>query len=142
MRNIVAVVLILMLVTAAQAGEIFRYVDNYGAVSFTDDVKRIPAEYVLVTEKIVLGEFKDFDRLTIITVNPTLPVVSMSKLTNRVTLDARTGSAIVTNCTGHVSVTSERHQFGDFNRTIYLVHDECGELVSVTFYQPEVRIHR
>lgn len=146
MRNIAVVALILMLATAAQAGEIFRYVTTDGTVSFTDDEKKIPAVYTDVAEEVVLeGDFKDFGSLTIITVDPTSPAryyPVMSKLTNRVTLDARTGSAIVTNCTGHVSVTSERHQFGDFNRTIYLVHDECGELVSVTFYQPEVRIRR
>ena len=136
----VAVALILMLTTAAQAGEIFRYVTTDGTVSFTDDENRIPAAYSDVTEEVVLeGDFKDFGRLTIITIDPILPV--LSKLTNRVTLGASIG-AIITNCNGHVSVTSERHQFGDFNRTVYLVHDECGELASVTFYQPEVRINR
>jgi hypothetical protein len=45
-------------------------------------------------------------------------------------------------CGGFITVTSERRQFGDFNRTVYSVHDECGNLVSETFSQPEVRIDR
>jgi hypothetical protein len=130
-----------MLATAAQAGEIFRYVTEDGVVSFTDELKRVPARYKDVAERVILDEeFKDFNRLSVATVDSTLPV--LPKLTNRVTVDARTGSAIITNCTGHVSVTSERHQFGDYNRTVYLVHDECGDLISVTSYQPEVRIER
>jgi thiamine pyrophosphokinase len=133
MRNIaVAVALILMLATAAQAGEIFRYVTNDGTISFTDDVKRISLAYKDVAETVVLGEFKDFDSLTISTVKYDLaPLRASAENPNR-----------VDECTGHASVTSERRQFGDFNRTIYLVHDECGELVSATFYQPEVRINR
>jgi YD repeat-containing protein len=39
-------------------------------------------------------------------------------------------------------VTSERVQFGDFNRTVYYTYDECGKLVSTTFSQPEVKIER
>jgi hypothetical protein len=132
MRRIAIVVaLILMMATTAYAGEIFRYVDSDGTISFTDDVKRIPAAYKDVAEKVVLeGEFKNFDALTIVTVTPEIVIPD-------VTFDR----AFVA-CTGHVSVTSERVQFDDFNRTVYYVYDECGKLVSTTFSQPEVYIHR
>jgi hypothetical protein len=136
MRRIgIAVALILMLATTAYAGEIFRYVDSDGTVSFTDDVKRIPAAYKDVAEKVVLeGEFKNLDSLTIVTVTPeiVIPVVEVPDTT--------------VTCNGFVTVTSERRQFSDglsdYNRRVYLVHDECGNLVSETFYQPEIRIER
>ena len=138
MRNIAVVTLILMLTTAAYAGEIFRYETKDGVVSFTDSEKRIPAAYRDVTEKVALeGEFKNFDRLTISTVKYGVPHLHLTPL-----LASAENQNGVDECTGHVSVTSERHQLGDFNRTIYFVHDECGELVSVTFYQPKVRINR
>jgi hypothetical protein len=131
MRSI-AVALILMLATAAQAGEIFRYVDSDGTVSFTDDVKGIPPAYKDVAEKVVLeGEFKDFDRLTVVTVTPEIK-----------TFEAVTTEVADPCVEGPVTVTSERRQFGEYSRTVYLVHDECGNLVSETFYQPEVRIER
>jgi hypothetical protein len=139
MRRIAIVVLILMLATAAHAGEIFRYVTSDGTVSFTDDVKRIPAAYKDVAETVVLeGEFKEFGRLSVITVDPTdLTSLVATKLVNR---DFH--RAFVSTCDGHISVTSERVQFGDFNRTVYYVYDECGKLVSTTFSQPEVYIGR
>ncbi len=131
MRRIgIAVALILMLATAAHADEVFRYVDSYGTVSFTDDVKRIPAAYKDAAEKVVLGEFKNFDSMTIVTVTPeiVIPVVGVPDTT------------VI--CEGFVTVTSERRQFGDFNKTVYSVFDKCGNLVSETFSQPEVRINR
>jgi hypothetical protein len=130
-RIVVAVALILMMATAAYAGEIFRYVDSDGTISFTDDVKRIPPAYKDVAEKVVLeGEFKTLDSLTIVTVTPeiVIPVVEVPSTTET--------------CNGTVAVTSERRQFGDFNRTVYSVHDECGNLVSETFAQPDVDIER
>ena len=132
MRRIgIAVALILMLATAAHAGEIFRYVDSDGTISFTDDVKRIPPAYKDVAEKVVLeGEFKTLDSLTIVTVTPEIVIPVVEAPITTVT------------CDGFVTVTSERRQFGDFNRTVYSVFDECGNLVSETFSQPEVRIDR
>jgi hypothetical protein len=132
MRRIgIAVALILMLATAAYAGDIFRYVDSDGVVSFTDSEKKIPAMYKDAAEEVVLaGEFKDFDALTIVTVTPeiVIPVVEVPTTTET--------------CDGFITVTSERRQFGDFNRTVYSVYDKCGNLVSETFSQPEVRINR
>lgn len=141
MRNTVAVAvaLFLMFATAAHGGEIFRYVTNDGTVSFTDDVKRIPPMYKDTAETVVLeGAFKNFGRLTVVTEDFTprlFPGVVASKLVNNDFDRAVT-------CTGHVFVTSERHQFGDFNRTVYLTYNECGDLVSVTFSQPKVQIDR
>jgi hypothetical protein len=129
MRRIAIVAMILMLASTAYAGEIFRYVDSDGTISFTDDVKRIPAAYKDVAEKVVLeGAFKD--TVTFVTVTPEIkiPVVEVP--------------TTIETCDGFVTVTSERRQFGDFNRTVYSAHDECGNLVSETFSQPEVRIGR
>ncbi len=145
--TVVAVVLILMLATTAQAGEIFQYVDRWGAMSFTDDVKRIPAAYKDVAEKLVLeGEFEDI--LTVVTVNvpeyprdfPRTPEITIPAAEVPNTIE--TFAELFADCGDSVTVTRERRQFGDFNRTVYLVHDECGNLVSETFSQPEVRINR
>jgi hypothetical protein len=132
MRRIaVAVALILMMATAAYAGDIFRYVDSDGTVSFTDDVKRILPAYKDAAEKVVLeGEFKNLDSLTIVTVTPEI-VIPVVEVPDTVEI-----------CDGAVAVTSERRQFGDFNRTVYSYFDECGNLVSETFSQPEVYILR
>ena len=145
-----AATVLLMLATASHA-EIFNYVDKYGTFSFTDDIKRIPPVYKDVAQKFVLGgEFKDFDRLTIVTVfrpEKTLldgQVVSnaTARLEHLRALNENPVSVLNEPCTGPITVTSERRQFGDFNRTVYLVHDECGNLVSETFSQPEVNIQR
>jgi hypothetical protein len=132
-RIVLAVALILMMASTAYAGDIFRYVDSDGTVSFTDSVKRIPAAYKDVAEKVVLeGAFKD--TVTFVTVTPEIriPVVEVP--------------TTIETCDGFVTVTSERRQFSDglsdYNRTVYSVHDECGNLVSETFSQPEVRIDR
>ncbi len=131
MRRIViaAVALILMLATAAYAGEIFRYVTTDETVSFTDDVKKIPAMYKDTAETVVLeGEFKDTTTFVTVTPEIVIPVVEVP--------------TTIETCDGFVTVTSERRQFGDFNRTVYSVYDECGNLVSETFSQPEVDIER
>ncbi len=129
-KIVVAVALILMLATAAYAGDIFRYVDSDGTISFTDDVKRIPPAYKDAAEEVVLeGEFKN--TVTFVTVPRLFPGVVASELLTT-----------VESCDGAITITSERKQFGDFNRTVYSVHDECGKLVSETFSQPEVDIER
>ncbi len=140
MRSL-AIALILVLSTVAQAGEVFRYVTKDGVVSFTDTEKTIPARYKDVTEKIEVGPFKDFDRLTVVTTEKPEAVVASAAHLAR--LRASRAPVVQTNeCTGPITVTSERRQFGEYNREVYLVHDECGNLVSETFYQPEVRIGR
>ena len=132
MRRIaVAVALSLLLAPAAYAGDIFRYVDSDGVVSFTDSEKKIPPMYKDVAEKVVLeGEFKNLDSLTIVTATPeiVIPVVEVPNT--------------IETCNGKVTITSERRQFGDFNRTVYSVYDECGDLVSETFHQPTVKLNR
>jgi len=45
-------------------------------------------------------------------------------------------------CKGHVLVTSQRIQDGDYNRRIYIVTDECGKTTSVTPFNPSVQINR
>ncbi len=133
MRTIVvAVVSILMLATAAHAGDIFRYVTGEGTVSFTDSMKKIPMLYKPSAEEIVFGgAFQNFDRLTIVTVVPEIRASVVLETVVEVPL-----------CGGTVSVTSERRQFGDFSRRVFLVHDECGKLVSETLFQPVLRISR
>ncbi len=148
MRNIAAVVLILMMATVAHAGEIFRYVDSYGVVSFTDNEKRIPAAYKDVAEKIILeGEYRlsttfassrsrlDLRHYAVVEADATILPDARPDTENPV-------SVFNEPCTGAVTVTSERRQLGDFNRTVYRVHDECGNLVSETFSQPKVSIER
>ena len=132
-----AATVLLMLATASQ-GEIFSYVDRYGTVSFTDDETRIPPMYKDVAEKVVLeGEFKNLDSLTVVTVTPEIKIPAM-EVPNTI----ETFAELFEDCGDSVTVTRERRQFGDFDRTVYLVHDECGKLVSETFSQPEVRINR
>ena len=134
--------------SVAHAGEIFRYVDSCGAVSFTDDVKSIPEAYKDAAEKIVLeGEYAlsttfasnwsrlDLRHYAVVEADVTIPPDARLDTENPV-------SVFNEPCTGAVTVTSERRQFGDFNRTVYRVHDECGNLVSETFSQPEVDIER
>ena len=137
MRSIAVVVLILMSVmasvTAVQAGDIFRYVTTEGTVSFTDSEKKIPMLYKPSAEEVVLGgAFQSFNRLTIVTVTPEIkiPVVVEEESTSTDT------------CAGAVTVTRERRQFEDFNRTVYLAHDECGNLISETFFKPSVKVGR
>ena len=139
MRSLVVLTLtlILALATTAQA-EVFRWTTAEGVVSFTDSEKMIPARYKDSAEKVILDPLKNFDRLTISTVNNEEVVPSPAQVTfynpNR-----------VDECTGLVTVTTERRQFGEFhtyNRRIYVTRDECGNTISETFYSPEVRVNR
>ena len=147
MRRIaIAVALVLMLATASHAGQIFRYVTTDGTVSFTDTEKNIPSMYKDTAETVAFeGEFKKFDRLSIImdpiTEPITVPAPLLSKLVNRDFFDRDFDRAFVV-CSGHISESSERVQFGDFNRTVYYVYDECGNLISATFSRTDVQIGR
>lgn len=140
---VLTLTLIFALATAAQA-DVFSWTTDAGVVSFTDSEEQIPAEYKEASERFVAGSFKDFDRLTIASlVTPEVGALSALRRSRR---SAETAPPTGDECTGHVTVvTTERRQFGEFrmySRRIYVARDECGNVISTTFYYPEVRINR
>lgn len=54
----------LFAVSVAQAGTVYRWVDDGGVLCFTDDEKRVPAVYQDKAEVFELGALADYSRYT------------------------------------------------------------------------------
>ena len=53
-----------MLVSTAQAGEVYRYVTDAGTIAFTDEAERVPERYRAVAKKIELPSMQSYARYT------------------------------------------------------------------------------
>ncbi len=62
---VLALVLLVSCVQIARAGEAYRYTTAEGVVSFTDDIKRVPARYQADAKLVKLAELDTYARLTI-----------------------------------------------------------------------------
>ena len=125
--------------------ETYRWVTEDGSISFADDEKQVPKrnrESATVVDLKTIG----LEKLT-----PTKAADTAEEaaaLTSRLER-LRTSNATpsvnpnrLTDCSGHVTVTSERIQVGDHNRRVFIATDECGRVTSVTPFYPEVQINR
>ncbi len=128
----------------AEASDFYQWTDSAGAISFTDDESRIPAAFKEAVEVIRIEGLKSFEQGSIVAPS-TYAVDLEARLTHLRSM--RIESIFASrqrprDCTGHVFVTSERFQIGDYNRRFYTVFDECGRVVSVTRSRPAVQINR
>jgi hypothetical protein len=134
MRNIFVVLIVVLAASVALADGptvAFKYVDDSGVVSFTDEEKRVPVKYKDRAEKITLGGLGDYERFTAITVASTPRVVSAP-----VTVQAPTKA----DC-GTVTFRSERRDHDGFNSRFYIAEDDCGILYDAPFY-PDFIVRR
>jgi hypothetical protein len=130
MRNVFIVLIAVLASSAALADGptvVFKYVDSFGTLSFTDDENRVPEMYKAKAEKVTLSAFEDYDRLT-----PTGPATENPRL---VTLRAANTSVTVTeqDC-GTVTIRFERRDHDGLNSLFWIVEDDCGELYNATGY--------
>jgi hypothetical protein len=141
MRTILCTTIILLaLAVQAQAGEFYQYTTVDETVSFTDSEKAVPQAYKANAVKRATSE---------IDVNLT-PYKAADTAAYTVALSARltelrarpVPAPAVEACPGHILVTSQRIQDGDYNRRIYIATDECGRTTTVTPFNPSVQINR
>lgn len=148
MRNVFVVLLITLAASVALADGptvAFKYVDDSGVVSFTDDEKRVPAKYKERAEKVTLGELGDYERFTSLKV----PVASTEspRLTALRAVNAAPAVTTKQDC-GTITVRSERRDVtdgasgtGSFNTRFFIAEDDCGELFNAPYY-PELNALR
>jgi hypothetical protein len=143
MRTILCTIIILLALTVqAQAGEFYQYTTVDETISFTDREKAIPKAYKANAVK------RDTSEIDVkLTAGKALDAaLYRASLADRLA-DLRARSAArrapaVEACAGHVLVTSQRIQVGDYNRRIFVATDECGRTRSVTSFYPDVQINR
>ena len=145
---IITGVFIGLIVATSDANEpttVYGWETNDGTMSFTDNVNAVPEMYVDVATARTgsLGGLKNFEKLTI-----ELESTYADDLTGRLA-HLREMNAVgvqrrirLRDCSGHVLVTSQRIQDGDFNRRIYVATDACGRTATVTPFNPSVQINR
>jgi len=123
----------------ADAGDFYQWTDSSGAISFTDDAKQIPAKYKTKAVE------RDFADLSVKKVTPENTSGDTAALDSRLAR-LREANALpprpARECEGHVTVTSDRIQVGDYNTRVFIVRNECGETVSVTPFYPSVQVNR
>ncbi len=117
-------------------GSFYQWTTESGAVSFTDDLKRVPARYKdAVTERTwaelheaVAQKFtpESTSHAPYVWADPVLePNPNRER-----------------DCTGHITVAQERVRQDGYDREMFTVRDECGRVVSVTPQRPYIRINR
>ena len=138
MKNIFFV-FILLIATSAVADSpttVYKWVDSEGVASYTDNDKAVPAKYLEDVETVTLNGIKGYEKFSTVTVSAD-HTAWLAHLR-----EVNTVVAEPDYCKGHVLVTSQRIQDGDYNRRIYIVTDECGKTTSVTPFNPSVQINR
>lgn len=146
MRNVLVVLIVLLSASVAMADgptAAYRYVDASGTVSFTDDVKRVPAKYRNIAEKVTLGTLGNYERFTEVTTTTTTEGSTRLETLRSSNVVA---APIVEVCDGPVTVTQERRErtpkvaswtgSNSYNSMFYVVRDSCGNEKSVTLTNP------
>jgi len=132
----------LLIATSAVADgptTVYKWVDSDGVQSFTDSDEAVPAKYLEDVEVISLNGIKGYEKFS-----TTLESTYAADLEARLAHLREANTVVVKPefCKGHVLVTSQRIQDGDYNRRVYVVTDECGKTTSVTSAYPDVQINR
>jgi hypothetical protein len=141
MRNVFVVLIVAFAASVALANEptvAFKYVDASGALSFTDDEKRVPAKYKATAEKVTLGELGDYERFTAVTAVPE-SVTEATQVVGAPTVVVQAAPA-KPDC-GTVTFRSERRDHDGLNSRFYIVEDACGVLFDAPYY-PELNALR
>lgn len=107
---------------APAPGTFYQWTSNDGSVSFAGDLKQIPSQY---RDQAVPRVFSDVEmRVTPVQVKSTPYRFEMPRTENEPTLQE-----LLDECDQPVRISKERRQVGRYNRTLYMVTNECGEVV-------------
>jgi hypothetical protein len=123
----------LIMATQSQAGDFFQWEDHAGNLAFTDNPKHVPPTH---KPHAVERSWKELDVIPVTLVVKQPDVVPLTSSRREV------NSNRLSDCTGPITVTSERRQFDEYNRRIFIVTNECGRVTSVTTEYPSLRINR
>ncbi len=120
----------------APAGSFYQWTSDSGAVSFTDDMKRVPARYKDQAVERTWAEVhasveKQFTPESTTHEPHVWAETVLEPNPNR-----------ERDCTGHITVAQERVQQDGYEREMFTVRDECGRVVSVTPQRPHIHINR
>ena len=117
-------------------GSFYQWTTESGVVSFTDDMKRVPDLY---KDQAVERTWEDVHASVEKRFTPEStrhepyvwadPVLEPNPNWER-------------DCTGHITVTQERVQNGEYNRNMFTVQDECGRVISITPHRPQISLQR
>lgn len=139
MRNVFVVLVVTLASSVALADGptvAFKYVDDAGVVSFTDDEKRVPAKYKDRAEKVTLGELGDYERFTAVTV----AAEAAAQVATAPAVVYTAPAATKQDC-GTIRVRSERRDgesnSGGDNTRFFIAEDDCGVLFDAPYY-PEL----
>jgi len=127
---------------AEPSGEVYQWTLPNGDVSMTDDVKRIPAKYKPIAVKRSLAQVgKDANFTEVVVPSEQYKQEIEDRLRHLRKAAARNATILrVEGCVGPVTVAQERRDYEErgnrYNSLFYIVHDACGNEVSVTRTNP------
>lgn len=142
MRSLLIALLFAFFAVSAQAGTIYKWTDEKGTFSVTDNIERVPVKY---RAEAVAGEMpaiKDYDRFTAVT-------TSSRVLLNERLQKLRTERKVAVRddeCTGHATVEQVRRAYKErgnsYNSMFYVIRNSCGVVISVTRANPQVYLEK
>jgi hypothetical protein len=112
-----------------EAADFYQWTTEDGVVSVTDDAKHIPARYRATAVE------RSFEGIAAKRFTPESTTTGSEALSARLQGLREANAAPVVNpnqlndCTGPVTVITERRQVGEYNRTYFVATDECGRVV-------------
>ncbi len=127
---------------AGPSGEFYQWTLPNGDISMTDDVKRIPAMYKSIAVKRSFAQVSKDAKFTEMTIPGADYAAALeASLTRSRKLAARTATKPrVEGCSGPITVAQERRDYEErgnsYNSLFYIVHDSCGNEISVTRSSP------
>ena len=141
----ISIVFLLLIATTAIADEptaVYSWVTEDGVASYTDRAKAVPPMYE--AKVITVNGLANFELGSVVApstygADGYAERLAHLRQVNAAGVERR---ARLRDCTGHVLVTSQRVQDGDYNRRTYVATDECGRTTSVTAFYPSAQINR
>jgi hypothetical protein len=127
---------------AEPSGEFYQWTLPNGDVQMTDDAKRIPAKYKDIAIKRSFAQVSKDAKVTEMTISGADYAAALEESLERSRrIAARTATRpSVPECTGPITVAQERRDYEErgnsYNSLFYIVHDACGNEVSVTRTNP------
>ena len=135
MRSLLVLLVVLFAVSVAQAGTVYRWVDDGKVLCFTDEVKKVPAKYQDKAETLELPALADYSRYT------KAPSPVPSRLEELREQAAKRVPVVPEKDCGVVTIRTERRDVGRLNKRFFIAEDSCGVLFNAPFY-PEFEIRR
>ena len=140
MRSLLIVLLFTIFAVSAQAGTIYKWTDENGTFSVTDDIKRVPEKYRAHAMAGDMPAIKDYERFTAVDTSSRVQLNERLEKLRAERTDAVRNDA----CVGHGTVEQVRRTHKErgntYNSLFYVLRNACGTVTSVTRANPQVYI--